>query len=182
MSDPLHPDDFRIDFIFTFGVYHHQGPQGFLDRIALLDNVLADNIKYDLIVVNSGMWDSKKMEVLHPGIDLAVGLPSDIVGEYIPMYTSLIERLRQRYGASVPFAIRPTHNVHPGMTDHVHDPLRGVQLQQAQLEVARRADLTVLPFFRLMRHQVGYYLDGYHPDTAANMLHMETVLRLVAEA
>jgi hypothetical protein len=180
MSDPLHPDDFRIDFIFTKGIYD-LGGEGFLDRIALLDNVLSDDIKYDLIIVNSGMWDNAKMEELYPGMDLAIGLPSHIVSEYIPMYVEYIERLRKRYGASVPFAMRPTHTVHPGMTEDVHNPLRREQLRQAQFEIARRSSLTVLPFPKLMQHQVDYYLDGYHPDTAANMLHMETVLRLVAE-
>lgn len=182
VSDPLHPDDFRIDFIFTFGITFFGTPAKFLERIALVEKVLADDVKYDLIVIDSGMWDINRIQEQNPNLDLSLGLPSDVLAQYIQLYVSVIERLRERYGSKIPLALRPTHSVHPGMTDHKFNPLRGEHLRQAQTEVAIRTGATVLPFARLMRHQTSYYRDGYHPNPAANMLHMETVLRLVAEA
>jgi hypothetical protein len=62
-------------------------------------------------------------------------------------------------------------------------PLRSEHVRQAQREVARRTGVRLLPFGQLMASQPDFYIyDGVHPTPEANLVHMETVLRMVQES
>jgi hypothetical protein len=179
-SRRMHPDDFRIDLLFTFGLYHYPTLDDFMARVALMEPIVGSDAEYDLICVNAGLWDMEAM--MYPDND-GKGISAYWVDQYVDRYIALIDRLRAKYGSRIPIAIRLTHDTH-----HMYDasqfrPLRSEHVRQAQREVARRTGVRLLPFGQLMASQPDFYIyDGVHPTPEANLVHMETVLRMVQES
>ncbi|KAI9633319.1 uncharacterized protein MKK02DRAFT_39298 [Dioszegia hungarica] len=134
----LHPDDFRIDLLFTFGLLHYPSIDDFMARIAQLDGLTgpasssssslasesssatAAKAAYDLICVNVGLWDMEDMHKMgdHSPGGLA-GIASAWIDTYVDRYINLIGRLRIKYGAQIPIALRLTHDTHHvGNSEH----------------------------------------------------------------
>lgn len=183
-----HPDEVRIDFLFHFGVHDTPAgdakPEDIIKRLALIDPLLGSRVKYDLICINAALWDLEKFQRENEDVPPEAGLTSDWVDKYIERYILVIKRLRRKFGPTMPIAIRLIHELQPTDTKNVRfTPLRAGQLRQAQLEVVRRTGVRVLPFAELMREQPFHYTpDGAHPNPAGNMLHAETMLRMLAES
>lgn len=181
-SRRMHPDDFRIDFLFTFGLYHFPNLDDLTERIDLMDPIVGSEApaEYDLICVNSGLWDMEAM--VYPATPDR-GITSEWIDRFVDRYIALIGFLRTKYGAHIPLAIRLTHDTHHNYDAQHFKPLRSEHIRQAQREVARRTGVRLLPFGQLMASQPGFFhWDGIHPTPEANLVHMETVLRMVQES
>lgn len=185
----VRPDEFRMDFLFTYGVYdspaHDEPPSDFLERVDLLGPLLGEDTHYDLIVLNAGLWDLMKFYRNNEKTDVTHGVLADWLDAYINRFILVVERLRVTYGSRIPIAIRLTHDTTHTYPEHKAQfiPLRSEHMRQAQRELARRLNLRILPFADRMRGQAAPYLrgDGYHPSLTADTVLMEMVLRMVAE-
>ncbi|KAI9634704.1 uncharacterized protein MKK02DRAFT_37583 [Dioszegia hungarica] len=119
---------FRIDFVFAFGVLNEGAkpsmPGNTSHRVEALRQVVGggkrnhDSRPYDAITVNFGLWDLvgfQRRAYLATAADKEPGLTFEWIAEYTQTCQRFIQSLRDTYGSHTPIYFRLAHVTGPGL-------------------------------------------------------------------